>query len=252
MFDDNFVDEQLKLGKIAPVKGSLWCEKFIPGREKVSVPGYGNIYGVESAGGIVLVSEDNEEASNVKAALFLVRAVGDDPQDWSIRGNDRSDVWQNKRKTDEVWDTTFAGQAIREGTVVAIRPSTGERQTRASSYIQIRYDELVAIGVPLEEDSAVPMYPAPGWLIIHKHDVATETKSGLYKGDGIYTEQGWAFFGTVVAIPRGADGDYVDLLNRTVAFPSFAGAGATEYIDFDGGEYRAVPFYDVWGVVDED
>lgn len=253
MFDDDFVENQLALGKIEPVRGTLWAEKYVPGKEKVRVDGYGTIYSTGTTeSGLVLVSADNEEASNVKAALFVVRAIGENPAVWSVRGHDRTSVWENKAKTDVTWDTSWEGQAVQEGTVVAIRPSTGERQTRASSYMQIRYDELVAVGVPFEESCDIPMLPAPGWLIIEKDEVATETASGLYKGEGIYATQGWAYFGTVVGIPRDSGADYQELLGRRVAFPSFAGAGATEYIDFDGGTYRAVPLFDVWGVIDED
>lgn len=246
MFSDDILEEYLEAGKLRPVAGSLWCEKYTGAKAQLEVEGLGIVnYTDVTDSGIVLVSNTTEETDNIRAELYIVRAVGREPEKWSTRWASRGPEWEHPENVDVVYNTTFEAQKVLEGTVIATRSIAGESQGSDSRFVQIRYDEIVAIGTPVDEDS-LPMLPAPGWVLVEKDEVEEELESGLYKGTGTVYDNGFVLWGTIVGIPRETPCGVE--VGARVAIPLFYGAGATEYVEFENGQFRVMPEADLLAV----
>ena len=96
------------------------------------------------------------ETEMIDSFLFVVRVLGNDPNDWHFRYFER----------ERSWNASWASQRIDVGTVIAVRPVSGVRQSKTSHFRQFRWDEIVAIGRPLDEDDYPDMLPAPGWVLL--------------------------------------------------------------------------------------
>lgn len=246
MFSDEFLSEQLDKGKLRPVRGSMWCEKYEGARASLDVEGLGVVdYTDITDSGIVLVSTMDSSANKVRAELYVVRAIGGKPIKWSTRWADRGNEWEHPENVDVVYATTFEEQRVGIGTIIAARAIAGESQGATSRFVQIRYDEVVAIGTPIEEDS-IPMLPAPGWVLVEKDTVNEELASGLYKGEGTVYNNGSVLWGTIVGVPRNTPCSVE--VGDNVAIPMFYGAGATEYIEFEDGRFRVMPEADLLAI----
>lgn len=237
---DEYISDMLDDEKLRPVRGSVWCEKYTPGRERLMVEGLGVVsVADETESGIVLISGD-AETDLVKASLLVVRAIGEAPENWSVRFLDRA---RAGRKVDKVYPCDWENQRIEVGTVIAIRAVAGEGQVKNSRFIQVRYDEIVAIGTPLDADE-IPMLPAPGWVLVEP--LPEPQEASIFIG-GMETSQ--SEWGRVLGTPRGLYGDVST--GDVVAYPLHRVYGATEYVTFEGG-LRAVPVYDLLAVLEED
>lgn len=223
--------------RIRPLPGYLWCEK-IPTIRPLPVDGLGTVtVSSVTPSGLAIVSDRTEENDAVRDAYSLVvRSLGADPPAWHTFVLDRERTWPCG---------TWAEQKIREGTVVVVRAVSGLEQSRASRHIQIRYDEIAAIGAPLDEpDDAPAMYPGPGWVLVRLDEPPSDTHGSVYVGSAhadVFANSGVSW-GTVYALPRG----WADALTvgDRVAVPRW---NATEYVDLEGN-IRAVPWGDVLAV----
>ncbi len=233
---DEFLEEMLDQGRVRPLPGHLYAAKLTKNRP-VDLDGYGQIAVSEVRdSGLVVVSGDTQEAEHYKALNCVILAVGEDPPEWKTR-------WFHKKRD---WNTSFAEQRIGEGTVVSIRAIAGVDQVKGSRFLQLRYDEISAIGQPEDED--VPdMLPAPGWVLVKLREAQAPERGGLVLYDGLadVLDHGNMTFGTVLALPRGySDGDLK--AGDSICFPTHTGVGATEFIEFDDG-IRCLPLDDVFG-----
>ena len=244
MYSDSEMEQLIDNNQIRPVRGSLWCEKYIPGKASVEVRGLGMVDFTDvTESGIILVASTTKESDSVTANLYIVRAMGSDPDKWSSRWTQRDlNTWENPRKSDMVWNENWASQHIGIGTLIAIRAGSGANQETFSKFLQVRYDEIVAIGTELASDE-IPMLPAPGWVMIQKDENTGVTASGIYRGEGQVYEKGWVLWGRVIGLPLGYEDDDLHVSDH-VAIPLHYGAGASEYIEFEG-TIRCVPMDDV-------
>jgi hypothetical protein len=234
MFDDNYWEKVIADGTVRPLKGHLTCEKYHKSVVE-HVEGIGDIpiTGV-TEGGLVLVGEDDSEAEDVKAFMLRVRVVGEDPEAWKFRffGKERD------------YKSTFAEQRVRPGVIIAVRGVAGANQSKNSHIIDVRYDEIVAIGTPKGEFPA--MLPAPGWVLVEHLDPAPKSRLHISAGAEQITQEGNVRWGRIIALPRGTSSDGLEVGNE-VCFPSHGGVGATEQLQFEDGRLRALPLDDVYG-----
>lgn len=239
MTNDDYLEAMLEEGRVRPLPGHLYAAKLTK-NQHVELAGYGDIAVSEIRdSGLVIVSNDTKEAEHYKALSCVVLTRGEDPDRWTTR-------WYDKRRD---WGTTFAQQGIEEGTIVTIRAVAGVDQTKGSRYLQLRYDEINAIGQPEGEDTP-DMLPAPGWVLVKLHEEESQERGGLQLYDGLVEllDHGNMRYGTVIGLPRGyTDGDIA--VGDTICFPTHTGVGATEFIEFEGG-LRCLPIDDVLGVQD--
>lgn len=223
-------------GRIRPPRGHLWCEKLTEGKT-LDVDGLGTISIATdpTPSGLVVVSGRTSEAEDVLTSLLVVRALGDDPLAWHTLYQDRERSWPLG---------TWAEQKVGRGTVLATRAIAGVDQGRDHHFVQVRFDEIAAIGAPLTEPSDLPlMYPGPGWLLVHMDwDESDDTSDGgIFIGHGakdVYANSG-LHWGTVYATPRGWDEPL--LPGARVAVPRW---NAPEYVELSGN-IRAYPYYDI-------
>ena len=238
--NDAFLADALKNKNVRPPRGALYCEMYSPGVTYEEVEGIGTIkVKAKTESGIVLTDASTTETEAVTAYLYVVRALGNPPDDWHTLFIDRERSWPVN---------TWTEQAIDVGTVIAIRPVAGIGQSKTSRFKQVRYDEIVAIGRPLDEVDYPPMLPAPGWVMLEMDDNEGAELGGLLVSAGVAPrlESGSVDWGTVVAVPRGLSYEDEDVaIGDRVGIPYHRGAGATEWLDFAGG-LRAVPFDNVW------
>jgi len=240
--NESFLATALAHGKIRPTPGHLWCEK-LASVSSVDVDGLGSVSVSEvTSSGLVLVSDRTEEADTVLGNLLVVRAVGEDPhlpQGWHTYHLGREVSWPLG---------TWEGQCIEVGTVIAIRAVAGVNQGRDRRYVQVRYDEIAAIGAPLDEPEDAPaMYPGPGWVLVRLDTPKDDTFGSVYVGEGRRDvfENGGVHWGTVYSLPRGFSEPFLGVsIGSRVAVPRWQ---STEYLELEGG-IRAVPWGDVLAV----
>ena len=228
---DKYISDLLDRRLLHPKPGHLWCEKFIKGG--VDVPGLGEISGtLDASSGLVLVSGKNAQDEAILAKLLIVRAVGPEVPAWKFRyfGGERD------------WGTTWAEQGIAEGVVVAVRAVAGIEQTKDDRFIEVRYDEISAIGQTSDDGPA--MLPAPGWVMV---DVGLDELPGKIGSLFVSPEMqdvlegGTMQWGTVAGLPRGYSDD-LDL-GMDVGFDRY------KYVEFvTSGNYRFMPLDEVLAV----
>lgn len=194
---NDFIKEALDSGKLRPKPGHMWCEKVLTSRP-VEVDGLGTVTGSVTDSGLVLVTGRGEEDDSRASKTIVIRALGAEPNGWFFRHFGREFDFK----------TTMAAQGLAKGTVVAIRAIAGVEQDASSRYIEVRYDEIAAIGQPIGAPNA--MLPAPGWVAV---DVGLERhgeKHGnlFLRPEAMDVVEGGALrWGHVVALPRGYAGD---------------------------------------------
>lgn len=212
--------------------GTLWCHKQTKSRVTVHVPGFGAVE-VEgaTAGGLILPFTDNRGDVNVKTSMFVVENVGADVP-WRID------------KTD--YRTTFAAQGIETGVVIAVRAGAGLDQRRDDDWINVKYNEIAAIGNT--EDEGPAMYPAPGWILCRV--LKGERTNSLLTVDADHEdvlEQPQAVRMSVLAVPR--DCAYSPVVPGDVVYmPRFT---AQNFVEFEDNTYRCVPMDDIIAVENE-
>lgn len=238
--NESFLASSLAQGKIRPTPGHLWCEKLST-VSSMDVDGIGAVsVSSVTASGLVVVSDRTEEADTVLGNLLVVRAIGEDPpppRGWHTYCLGREQSWPLG---------TWKDQRITIGTVIAIRAVAGVNQGRDRKYVQVRYDEIAAIGAPLDEpDDAPAMYPGPGWVLVRLDKPVDDMHGSVYVGEGRKDvfENGGVHWGTVYSLPRGFQDPSVRVGSR-IAVPRWQ---STEYLELEG-DIRAVPWGDVLAV----
>jgi len=248
MRDVRYLDAVFEEDRVRPVKGYVICEKYVE-TNKVFVEGLGWVDSKGfSPGGLLLVSNKTTEQEYVNAVRFVVRRVGLSPDEWRFRCLSTGGCWngpQPGKPIERNFHTTFEAQKIEVGMVLAARAVSGSQQDKASRFIALRYDEICAIGKPLDEPEGFDMLPAPGWVMVKKDEVQARPGSRIHTYVGLeqLTQHGQGTLGVVIELPRGTDSDGLKVGDR-VMFPTHAGVGATEFIEFEGG-IRCLPLEDV-------
>ena len=233
---DKAVRALLDAGKLRPKKGSLWCEKLLE-HDEITVDGVGVVTGSVTSSGLVLVgSGGNSQDQSVKSKLLLVRAVGESPDAWSFRYFDKERNWGA---------LTFASQNVDVGTVLCVRAVSGKELEADARFIEVRYDEIVAIGQP-EGVGEHDMLPAPGWVLLDMTVDAQDCKVGIiYVREDAYdvVSNGEAQWATVLALAGGAsEVDGMEQGSRVLVDRY----KFTEYVQI--GNLRFVPIDEVLGV----
>lgn len=224
---EKYIGEMLDRNVIRPKQGHLLCEKLsdVP---TVSVEGLGEVSGSLSAGGLLVVTKQTEEDAAIRSKLCVVRAMGKDPVEWNNR-------WFGKERD---FKTDWKGQRVDIGSVIGIRAIAGVEQALADKFIEVRYDEIGAIGQP-PDDGPDDMLPAPGWVFLDVSLDAGDTKLGsLYFRPEMkdVLENGGISWGRVLALPRDyRDGELV--VGDEVCFDR---AKNEEYMMLEGS-IRAMP-----------
>lgn len=215
---------------VRPMPGTVWCNKQSTPRVSVNVPGYGNVeVAGTAAGGLILPFTDTRGDVNLLTSVFVVERVG-------------ADVTWRIDKTN--YRTTFAEQGIEPGVLIATRAGAGLDQDRSADHINIKFNEIAAIGNT--EDDGPPMYPAPGWVLCRVLLNKRETTLYVEEKHQDVLEQAGAVRMVVEAVPRGswpcsvAVGDVVYMARFT----------ATDFVEFEDGTYRCVHEDDILGVED--
>lgn len=247
MYDARLLDQIFQDDAVKPMPGYVICEKYVD-TDKVFVEGFGwvNSKGV-TPGGLVMVSNKTSEQDYVNAVRYVVRRVGDNPDAWRFRCLSTGGSWNGKdpgKPINRNFRTTWDAQKIEVGTVLAARAVSGTEQDRDSRFLALRYDEICAIGKPLDETEGFEMRPAPGWVMVQKEEVAQRNDNlVVYAGLQQLMNDGLGTIGRVIELPRETDSEGLQVGDR-IMFPSHAPAGATEYIEFGGG-IRCLPLEDV-------
>ena len=206
--------------------GSVLTTKFTPGRRKTFVAGLGWIYNTgESEGGLLQVTNDDDQSASIKGAHFLVESVGpDDPDSWS-----------------------FADQGVEVGTVVCARPIAGRGQSSSNSQRELVTNEILLIGCGDDEESEWAMRPSPGNVLIGMDP--SQLQVGLLYADPDTLrriEMGAAVeWGTVLCLPRGYAGPLKVGYHVAMPFDRIAGAG--DFIEISGGSMRCMAEIDLLG-----
>lgn len=220
--------------RVKPMPGTVWCHKQSKPKVRVNVAGIGMVE-VESAtaGGLLIPFTDNRGDVNVKTSMFVVESVGADLP-WRIG------------KTDH--HTTFAEQCIVPGVIIATRAGAGLDQRREADHINVRYNEIAAIGNM--EDEGPPMYPAPGWVLCR---VLRQTAAGrTLTVDADHEdalEQPQAVRMVVEALPRCAPANMGVAPGDIVYMPRFT---AQNFVEFEDNTWRVVPLEDIIAVESEE
>lgn len=222
---DRYIRDLLRTGKLRPKAGHFWCEKVFENKE-IEIDGVGTVSGVLHASGLVLVGGKSTQDEAVRSKLVVVRALGGEPPAWRTR-------WFHKERT---WPATWESVGVAPGVALLVRAVSGVEQANDAQFIEIRYDEIVAVGQP--HDAPGPdMLPAPGWLLVDI-DPGSDTRIG-----SIYTtgsdhrdalENNRIQWGTVTGLPNGYDGE-LTLGDRA----GFARFDWTEYVQ--AGMMRYMP-----------
>lgn len=230
---DIYIRELLLKGALRPKPGSLWGEKLFENKQ-LELQGIGTVTGTVTDSGLVIVGAKSTQDEAVRSKVVLVRAVGEPPPRWHTR-------WFDNERT---WPTDWDEQGVDVGTVVMVRAVAGVEQGVDDKYIEIRYDEIVAIGQPLDTDGP-DMLPAPGWLLLDVDPGQEDTIGKVWVGDSRDAlENNQIQWGIVKALPVGYDGTL--RLGNRVGFPRFVW---TEYVQV--GEMRYMPQDEVLVVSDE-
>lgn len=247
MQDVRMLDEIFDRNGVRPMRGYVICEKYIE-TSRVYVDGFGWVDSRGfSDGGLLLVSKQTQEQEYVNATRYVVRRIGTTPYEWRFRCLSTGGSWNGPRPGDPIernFHTTFAQQRVVEGTVLAARAVSGTQQDRASRFVALRYDEICAIGKPLDEPEGFEMLPAPGWVLVQKESSeARKDRLEVYEGLQQMIQNGNGTWGRILEIPREVNTNGLRVGDR-VMFPTHAAVGATEYIEFGGG-IRCLPLEDV-------
>ena len=228
---DRELHDLIEAGRLRAKAGFLWAEKMVLG-QVYDVEGFGPVVGSSTQSGLLLVSNKSQGDETIRTKLLIVRVLGPDPEVWSFRDSN------NLGERD--WVTTWSEQKVGVGTVIAIRAVAGVEQDKEDRYIQVRYDELCAIGQP-DDGTEFDMLPAPGWVML---DIGlggrSETMtSGLFVRpelqDVLEDGTGCLKWGRVVALPAGYS-DGVLTPGQDAGFDRYR---VMEYMD--AGPYRFVP-----------
>lgn len=220
---DTYIRELLLAGRLTPKPGSLWCEKLFETKQ-LDLPGIGQVTGTMTASGLVLVGNKSTQDEAVRSKVVLVRAVGEPPPRWSTR-------WFDKER---VWPTEWSEQGIDIGTVIMVRAVAGVEQGIDDKYIEIRYDEIVAIGQPVGTDGP-DMLPAPGWILLDVDPGDDEHVGAVWVGEARDAlENNHIQWGVVHGLPEGYDGSLG--VGDRVGFPRYVW---TEYVQT--GSLRYMP-----------
>jgi hypothetical protein len=242
------LDAVFEQDNVRPMPGYVICEKwteisqvFVEGLGYISSKGF-------SPGGLLLASTKTVEQDNINATRVVVRRLGDSPPAWKFRCLSTGGSWNGPspgKAIERDFHTDFPTQRIDVGTVLATRAVSGSEQDRASKFIALRYDEICAIGKPLEETDGFEMLPAPGWVLVQKDESKARAGALIHSYAGLdqMMADGCATWGTVLELPHGVNSNDLRVGDR-VMFPSHAGVGATEYIEFGGG-VRCLPLEDI-------
>lgn len=221
-------------GKVRPVAGSLIGHKYQPELVDTEV---GKIKG-RMVGGLVIVDKIDETAEDalVASTAVVVQALGHDVP-WRSR-------FQNIEYDHK---TTWEEQRIEPGTIVFARGVAQAPLGVGADHVQLRYDDIAGIGVPLDEEPIVPCIPAPGFILVKKVEYEEKLGSLFIKPEynEVLSEAAGAR-GVVAALPR-ADRLIAEsgiVVGDTVTFPRYQ---LSEYIDLEGG-YRLIHFEDVLAV----
>jgi len=225
--------------RVRPLPGFVWCE-LVPDSVTRYVPGLGNIKIEEIRSGLIIPKAEEKMTDSGKGRLLVVRTVGGEPEEWTNR------YFEKERR----WEASFEQQKIGEGTLLLVRQVAGLSAGRKSEYFQVRWDEVCAIGRPVDEDGVVDMLPAPGWIALLPDELPDEVgASGLY----VRSEVRAALADTgglwcrVMALARGCESGYDGLgVGDRVLVPRLLSGGATEYVI--AGGFRYVPYDDVFAV----
>lgn len=237
--NDEF-ERLINSGKLRPVPGSLIGVKYRP--DLIDTGVVGKVKG-RQVGTLVVVEgvDESPEDALVASTAVVVRLLGQDLGSWRSR-------FQNIEYDHK---TTWAEQRIEPGTIVFARAVSQAPLGVDADYVQLRYDDIAAVAVPLDEVPTVPCIPAPGFVLVKKLEYEDKLGSLFVKPE--YAEvlsEGAGMRGVVAALPRAdhliaASGISVgDVLN-------FSRFQLSEYIDLEGG-YRLIHFEDVLAVEDSD
>jgi hypothetical protein len=216
------------MDNVRPMPGTVWCSKRLQPTTTVNIGGFGNVE-IEQVtpGGLLVPFTDRRGDVNLKTSMFLVERVGTDLP-WRI----------GKRN----YATTFAEQGIGPGVVIATRAGAGLDQRRGDDYINIRFNEIAAIGNT--EDDGPPMWPAPGRVLCRV--LLNERNKGVLV-DELHAdalEQPQAVRMVVEAVPRGSWPCSV-AVGDIVYMPRFT---ATDFVEFEDGTWRCIHEDDILGV----
>lgn len=249
MRDARLLDQVFDDDAVKPLPGHIVCEKWT-GISKTFVEGFGVVDTSQvTESGLVVCSDVSREQEFVTATRLVVRRVGDPPHAWRFRHLTTGGDWRGTNAgkiIEKDFKTTFEAQKIEPGTVIATRPSYGAEQDRTSRFSVLRYDEICAIGKPFDEEDGFEMRPAPGWIIVQK-DIRRMTHTlEIPLLTDQFIKEGGGTWGIVLEVARNTDNDGLKPGDR-VLFPSYAGTGSTEYIEFEGG-VRCLPLEDVLAV----
>lgn len=216
---------------IRPLTGHIYVQKYNPDQQLVNIDNVGvvNIRQITESG-LVWVSNDSKEASDVRAELYVIESVGPNPRKWT----------QRYFSSEFNWDTDWVEQRIQVGTIVSARACAG-MVSKLDHFVQLRYDEICAIGVPVDSDEDIDMRPAPGWVMV---EIIEPEYSGSLIAE---VAEDWCLRAKVVGLPIGYN--LPDLvLGSVVGIPVYT--QATEYVDFQDN-LRALPMEDVLCVFDD-
>lgn len=237
--------------KIRPLPGHLWTTKYTPGAgQKLRLANGMEFEGSMRESGLFLPSSKSDAVNDVLAKMYVIEAVGEEPPEgwrtkWFLTNANKDHKTLPTRK----WNTSFAKEGLSAGVVVAASAKAGLRNELQHEQVQLRHDELVAIGKPLDkcyDRDEFQMFAAPGWVIVKLETSTGQRKSGLTINAAIDTRltQGSGQWGRVVEVPRNATYEGLGNLcpGMHVCFPHALHAGdhALEWVDFEGG-YRALP-----------
>jgi hypothetical protein len=231
------------MSNIKPLPGFLWCEK-IPDTAPRNVPGFGTVNVTDIRSGLYIVDAPDKEESLVelKKSLLIVRRAGESVP-WRQR-------WFRKERE---WGTSLEEQGVAEGTVIALRACAGK--DAGDLGVQVRYDEIVAIG---QSEGKMAMLPAPGWIMVSLEMTRDDKNNGLFLPRPIIQRyrDAWGAWGTVVAVPKGLERETHEegvAVGSQVLIPWHEQNGATEFVEMDdpedGRKYRFAPLDDVMAVM---
>lgn len=226
-------EELLNSGKLRPVQGSLIGIKYQP--ELVDTGVVGRVKG-RMVGDLVVMDalEDKPEDALVASTAVVVRRLGPDPEAWRSRF----------QRLEIDHGTTWAGQRVEEGTIVFARTVAQAPLGVAGDYVQLRYDDLAGVAIPLDEEPSIPCRPAPGFLLVKLVDHGDKVGSIYVKEDyADVLQEAAGMQATVAALPR--EDKFIAesgvQVGDIVRFPRYT---LSEYIDLEGG-YRLIHMEDV-------
>lgn len=222
---DIYIRELIQAGKLKPKPGHMWCRKIYENK-KINIAGLGQVTGTVSPSGLVVVGAKDTQDEAVLSRLVVVMALGDEPPAWRFRFFDR----------ERDFKTSLAEQGVAVGTALMIRAVAGVAQDSTDAFIEVRYDEIVAIG---QTEGEHDMLPAPGWIAL---DMTTDEGDGrigsiFVRPDAIdAVRDGQLHWGQVLALPVGYDGTLIEGDHVAVdrfQFTEYMQVGKTRYVPQD-------------------